>query len=211
MPGLLTRGYAEKPPAPPDQGGWGGGGGGDWGGSRRVSFAGLYAAIGATSILFLSLAAAFLARRGDAREWLILPIPPVLWVNTVVLLASSGLLEAARSSLKSGRREAFNTYWTAATVCGVLFLLGQGLVWRDLRAAGFYVAGNASTAFFYLLTMTHAAHVVGGITALVYVDVEALLYELGPAKRTAADVSAVFWHFLDGLWVCLLLLLSLWG
>jgi cytochrome c oxidase subunit 3 len=96
-------------------------------------------------------------------------------------------------------------------VLGVLFLLGQALAWRELKNAGLYMASNPSVSFFYILTAAHAAHVLGGIAALTYVDVQALRFQLGPAKRTAIDVSAIFWHFLDGMWICLMALFYLWG
>ena len=62
-----------------------------------------------------------------------------------------------------------------------------------------------------MLTAAHAFHLLGGVTALVYVDVQALRLRLGPAKRTAIDVTAIFWHFLDGLWVYLMVLFYVWG
>ena len=62
-----------------------------------------------------------------------------------------------------------------------------------------------------MLTAAHAVHVIGGISALTYVDVKALLLQLGPGKRTAVDVCALFWHFLDGLWIYLMILLTVWG
>ena len=132
-------------------------------------------------------------------------------VNTAVLLGSSLLLELARRSLKNGRRTAFNRYWTAATAFGVLFLLGQAIAWRKLYTAGIFVATNPSSSFFYLLTAAHSLHILGGLTALIYVDVQAIGLRLGPGKRTAADVSAVFWHFVDGLWLYLMVLFLVWG
>jgi cytochrome c oxidase subunit 3 len=73
------------------------------------------------------------------------------------------------------------------------------------------VVSNPAVVFFLLLTAAHAVHLLAGMTALVWVDVRALRYELGPARRTAADISAIFWHFLDGLWVGLLALFSIWA
>jgi cytochrome c oxidase subunit III len=135
-------------------------------------------------------------------------LPGILWVNTVVLLVSSALIESGRALLGQGRRDGFNICWTAGTACGVLFLGGQALGWRQMSAAGFRLAGSPASAFFYLFTALHAAHVVGGVSALIWVDVKALRFELGPARRTAAQASAVFWHFLDCVWICLLLLLA---
>jgi cytochrome c oxidase subunit 3 len=81
----------------------------------------------------------------------------------------------------------------------------------ELRHAGIYVATNPSSSFFYVLTAAHALHLLGGVAALAWVDVQALRLRLGPARRTAIDVTAVFWHFLDGIWIFLMVLFYVWG
>lgn len=162
-------------------------------------------------MVFLAFTAAMLMRRGISENWVSMHKPPILWLNTVILLASSGALERARRSLQGGDRALFNRWWTAGTGLGVLFLVGQALAWRELREAGVYVASNLSTAFFYILTASHAVHLIGGLTALIYVDVQALQFSLGPAKRTAIDCSAIFWHFLDVLWIYLMVLFYVLG
>jgi cytochrome c oxidase subunit 3 len=211
MPGSITSDVI-KPPAPPRGGGFGGGGGSDGrGASRRASMTGLMVLLAATTMAFAAFTSAFVVRRGMSNDWVALPLPRIVWANTAVLLASSILLELARRSLKTGRRTAFNRYWTAGTALGVLFLVGQALAWRQLNAAGIFVASNPSSSFFYLLTAAHGLHILGGLTALVYVDVQALRLRLGPGKRTAVDVSALFWHFVDGIWLFLMALFLIWG
>ena len=212
MPGSITSDVI-KPPAPPRGGGFGGGGGGSdgRGASRRASMTGLMVLLAATTMAFAAFTSAFVVRRGMSNDWVALPLPRIVWANTAVLLASSILLELARRSLKTGRRTAFNRYWTAGTALGVLFLVGQALAWRQLKAAGIFVASNPSSSFFYLLTAAHGLHILGGLTALVYVDVQALRLRLGPGKRTAVDVSALFWHFVDGIWLFLMALFLIWG
>ena len=172
--------------------------------TRRASIFALYLLLVSSAVVFLALVAAFLMRRSGAADWVTIPKPRILWANTVLLLASSVFVEVARRYLKLRDRVAFNRWWTAATALGVLFLAGQGLAWQQLRAAGLFIASSPSAAFFYVLTGTHAAHVVGAVAALVYVDVQAVRFRLGPAKRTGIDVSAVFWHFLDVMWLCLM-------
>jgi len=162
-------------------------------------------------MIFAAFTSAFWVRRGLSNDWAPTTLPPVLWANTVVLLVSSVTLEIARRSLKAGRRSEFNRYWTIGTGLGILFLLGQALAWRQLSDTGVFIASNPSSSFFYVLTAAHALHVLGGISALAYVNVKALMLQLGPGKRTAVDVSALFWHFLDGLWVYLMILLTVWG
>ena len=172
---------------------------------------GLFVLLAATTMAFAAFTSAYVVRRGISNDWVALPMPRILLLNTAVLIGSSVMLELARRALKSGRRSVFNRYWTLGTVLGVLFLLGQAFAWRELYSAGIFVATNPSSSFFYLLTAAHGLHILGGLSALVYVDFNALRLELGPSKRTAVDVSAVFWHFVDGLWIYLMALFLVWG
>jgi cytochrome c oxidase subunit 3 len=163
-------------------------------------------------MVFLAFTAALLMRRDGSPDWVSLHKPPILWLNTVVLLASSAALERARRMLRVGDRAQFNRWWTAGTGLGVLFLAGQWMAWQQLSAAGLYLgSSNLSASFFYILTASHAAHLIGGLAALVYVDVGALRMRLGPGRRTFIDGSAVFWHFLDVLWIYLMVVFYAWG
>ena len=180
------------------------------GASRRASFTGLVVLLASTTMIFAAFASAFVVRRGMADDWTPGPHPPILFVNTAVLLLSSAALELARHALRRGARTAFNAYWTAGTLLGLAFLGGQALAWRELTRGGYSIASSAGSSFFYLLTAAHALHLVGGICALLYIDIHALRLRLGPGKRTAVAISALFWHFLDALWICLLGMLLLW-
>ena len=162
-------------------------------------------------MVFAAFTSAMVVRRGLSGDWVSMHKPWVLWINTLILLASSGALEMARRALRVRNRDGFNGWWTAGTALGLLFLAGQALAWQQLRSAGVFMATNPSTAFFYILTAAHAVHLLGGVTALFYVDLQALRLRLGPAKRTAIDVSTIFWHFLDGLWLYLMAIFYLWG
>lgn len=188
-----------------------GGGSGEPGASRGASFTGLIVLLAASMMVFAALTGAFVFRRGLSGDWTSVPKPPILFVNTGVLLASSFALEMARRALKAGIHAKFNAWWSAGAVLGVLFLFGQALAWQQLKDRGIYVATSPSSSFFYVLTASHALHLVGGVAALLYVAVQSLSPSLGPAKRTVIDISAIFWHFLDGLWVYLMVLLYVWG
>ena len=214
MAGSLTHDIIKGPPPPLDRG-WGGDGSAGPpfgpGANRRASFTGLFVLLAASTMVFAAFSSAFVVRRGLPDDWATMPKPPILFVNTVVLLASSLVLDLSRRALKAGDRSRFNLWWTAATALGVLFLAGQAIAWLQLKAAGVYVSTNPSSSFFYVLTAAHAFHLLGGVSALLYVDVQAWRLRLGPAKRTAIDVTAIFWHFLDGLWVYLMILFYVWG
>ena len=211
MPRSITTDIVGGRGAPPATTGFGGGDGDSRGASRRASITGLLVLLAASVMLFAAFTSAFFVRRGLSNDWVDTPLPPILWINTGVLVASSIALELARAALRGGRRVAFNRYWTGATTLGALFLGGQYLAWRQLNDAGIYLATNPSSSFFFVLTCAHAVHLLGGISALGYIDVQALLLRLGPGKRTAVDISAYFWHFLDAIWIFLMALFFFWG
>jgi cytochrome c oxidase subunit 3 len=213
MPASITHDIITPPP-PPVEHGWGGDGNPEGRGSdRRAAFTGLFVLLAASTMVFAAFTSAFVVRRGlsDMDDWISIHKPPILFVNTAILLASSILLDLSRRALRAGNRSRFNLWWSAATGLGILFLVGQAFAWYQLKRAGVYVSTNPSSSFFYVLTAAHAFHLVGGVSALIYVDVQALRLRLGPAKRTAIDVSAIFWHFLDGLWLYLMVLFYVWG
>jgi cytochrome c oxidase subunit 3 len=140
MSGSITHDAIQGPPRPPVDGGWDGGGGGGGGPDgrgafRRASFTGLYVLLAASTMLFAAFTSAMVVRRGLSDDWVSMPKPPILLVNTGVLLASSLAIELARRALKSGARARFNGWWTAGTALGVLFLAGQALAWNQLSAA----------------------------------------------------------------------------
>ena len=96
--------------------------------------------------------------------------------------------------------------WLAATVAlGVAFLAGQLVVWRELAARGVYLATNPSSSFFYVLTAAHGVHLLGGVLALGYVVLHAGRMARGRERRTALDVTAIYWHFMDALWIYIFL------
>jgi cytochrome c oxidase subunit 3 len=174
---------------------------------RRYSTA---IALGIVSILmfFMALSSAFIILRRGSDAWVTVHLPPVLWANTVILLASSFTLEVARRRLSLADLPGFRKFWTVTTVLGFLFVAGQLMAWRQLVAQGVYIASNQASSFFYIFTAAHGVHLLGGVGALLYV-----LARKFDNKRialpTAAEIASYYWHFMDGLWVFLLALLYL--
>ena len=215
MATLTQSGIGAPPPTNPDLPN--GGGGGDdsgrneRGSSRTASITGIVVLMCASLMTFGAMVSAMVVRRSLNNDWHTFPLPHILWWNTGVLLLSSFVIDTARRLLRRNKRAYFNGLWTAGVVLGAFFLIGQITAWRQLESKGFYLAGNPSSAFFYVLTWAHAAHVVGALAAVGYVEFRALRYQLGPARRTWVDVSAIFWHFLDVLWLGIMGLFVYWA
>ena len=217
MPGTTV--IHDVEPIITDIGGGGGGptppAGGDGDGSRRprkppqrrYSTA---ITLGMISILvfFLGLCSAFLALKWVSQTWAPLHLPKILLLNTAILLVSSYTLERARRRLWAIDFSGFRKLWRATTILGILFLAGQLIAWLQLVAMGVYIANNQATSFFYIFTAAHAVHLLGGVAALLYVA--ASDFEKGKISRqTAVEITSYYWHFMDGLWVVLLVLLYL--
>ena len=175
---------------------------------RRAYFTALQLGLAAIVMFFMALASSYIVRRGLGLDWQRTPLPPVLWFNTVVLLTSSVTIVVARKKLEGGEREAFRSWWWVTTGLGLLFLAGQIIAWRQLAAAGMLLATNPSSSFFYLLTAAHGAHLAGGIFSLFYVAFRNWKRSR-ISQATAAELTSIYWHFMDGLWIFLLVLLTL--
>jgi cytochrome c oxidase subunit 3 len=141
-------------------------------------------------------------------------MPKILLLSTALIIASSGTLELARRKLKAAFEGKYKVWLLLTTALGVAFVVSQLLAWRQLVRQGVYVATNPHSSFFYLLTATHGIHLMGGLIALVYLLIRTRRLETGEralANRSAvADAVTLYWHFMDGLWIYLFLLLFFW-
>ena len=168
---------------------------------RRVAETGVWIGIATISMSFAALTSALVVRQTSGADWQHLHLPSLLYVNTLVLLASSFTLESSRR-----RRGSFGLH--ATLILGVLFLLGQGLAWRQLAAQNLLVATGPSSAFFYVFTVLHALHVLGGLCGLGFVERR---LAAGVLARTTFQAAALYWHFMAVLWLYLLALLTFRG
>lgn len=172
----------------------------------------VYIGICASTMTFGALLSAMVVRRGLAtnNDWHKVPVPPLLWWNTVALLLSSLAIDIGRRAFRAGRRSEFRVLWLTGTMLGTWFLIGQSINWKFLADRGFYMQHNPASAFFYVLTWAHAAHVVGALAALYYVAYR-MLFPAIPVNGNVVRVSAIFWHFLDLMWLVLMAIFEFWS
>jgi len=220
---------------PPPRGGWG---------DRRPDAhrdrlrryrIGMLFALAAVVMLFVSFTSAYIVRQGvgtwsdaSARyvtDWQPTSLPPILWVNTFILLISSFTLAMARRTLSrklqenavpsrgastepptvNGQR---SIPWLGITfVLGAGFLAGQLLAWSEMRHLGIFVRSNPSSSFFYVLTGAHGLHLLGGVLALVYAGLTSVLRKPLDTSFLVVDVTALYWNFMDFLWIYIFALL----
>jgi cytochrome c oxidase subunit 3 len=185
-------------------------------------------------MLFVAFSSAYLVRQGlasfDLRsntyitDWAPLRLPTLLlMMNTCFLLLSSVTMEFARRQAAQHAAIApitampgiaddhpRGTPWLGLTVVlGIAFLVGQVLAWQQMEARGFFLSGNPSSSFFYLLTGMHALHLLGGVIALTYAALTFWLKRPAEARHIVVDVTAWYWHFMALLWLYIFALLEI--
>ena len=175
---------------------------------------GMWVGLASILMLFVALTSAYILRQtrglSEVNDWVPLEMPVVLWFNTALILISSFSIELARRALKRNNYERFRVWIALTTLLGISFLAGQVIAWRQLAGQGIFVDTHPHSSFFYLLTSLHALHLLGGIIALAYVTVAGLRLRISLRRRTVVGVTALYWHFMDGLWIYLFLLLFFW-
>lgn len=178
---------------------------------------GVWVGIAAIIMSFAAYTSAMVIRQGSLPEWHHFELPPILYWNALVLVASSVTLELARQRVggpfdRLGRGTTSRAWlsWYRVTIgLSFVFLIGQYLAWQRLASEGLYLATSPSSSFFYVLTALHALHLLGGIGALFYA-LHALRVDDGPRPVEVLSAVAVYWHFMAVLWVYLLVILALW-
>jgi cytochrome c oxidase subunit 3 len=162
------------------------------------------------SVLFVVTLLVALLLRKQAAHWqpgVVPAFPPILWLNTFVLLASSVALRRSVRSIASGHGRALTSGLVLTTLLGAAFLAGQGLAWRDLLREGVTMGSGSYGTIFYWLTGLHAAHVVGGVVFLAVCCVRARLGRYTAESHLGVELCEIYWHFLGVVWIVLVLLL----
>jgi cytochrome c oxidase subunit 3/cytochrome o ubiquinol oxidase subunit 3 len=133
------------------------------------------------------------------------PTPQILSVpifNTVCLLSSSVTIWLAERAIEHGRMRAFGRWWALTMLLGMVFLAGTAQEWKRLIFdEGFTIRTNLFGTTFYSLVGLHATHVIVGLIALSLVMVFTLLGRVEQRHAERIQVLALYWHFVDAVWV----------
>jgi cytochrome c oxidase subunit 3 len=190
----------------------------------------VFSILAADLVFFAVLVSAFFVRQNAIHispsdnivsDWHPLSAPPILWINTAILLLSAFTMEVARRQLfheidimeewlglgrPAVRRAA---PWLIATiVLGITFLAGQWIAWRQLAQQGFLFTSNPNSYFFYLVTGTHAVHLFLGIGALAFALVAMFRFKRVEMRQIAVDCTAWYWHAMGLFWLFLFVLIA---
>lgn len=171
----------------------------------------LWTAIVSMLMLFSAFTSAYIVRKA-ASNWLAFPIVDEFFYSTGVILSSSVVLHVAYKAFVAKNYALYQILLTLGLGLGILFVALQYMGWLTLNGDpyGIFISTNQSSSFFVLLVGTHALHVIGGITALMISWIYALKSSTKawtPKGQLRLELTFTYWHFVDILWLYLLVFL----
>lgn len=162
---------------------------------------GLWVFMAVVASLFGLFLSAYAMRMHNGVGWCHLTIPNILWANTGVLIAASAALQLASLAVGRGQRLTAQVALIAGGALSIAFLAGQVAAWQQVGPSLYFVQGSPAIAFFYVLTVAHGLHLVGGL----YVLGRSALRFAGGAElidlRQSFSLCSIYWHFLLLVWL----------
>lgn len=164
--------------------------------------------------LFIGFSGAYLYNRIQEGAQAI-QLPSLFYANTLILVASSLTLRHAKKAYRLDNTERYQFMLAITLVLSLLFIVAQLLAWRQLQQSNIFVDGSNMGSYLYVISGLHFTHVIAGIPFLAFFlysaikkmkePVSVLVYFSDPDKKRKLDVLTIYWHFLDILWVYLVL------
>lgn len=166
------------------------------------------------SVLFLALTISFVYTRIE-KGMPPLKLPPIFLLNTLILLGSSATIVWAKKCYLNDQTQKYQYALIATISLSLLFMVAQVIAWRTLFSQDIFMNTDNSAGYLYVISGLHFAHVVGGLPFLgmflykarkqMKEPVSVLVYFSDPEKRLKLRLLTIYWHFLDGLWIYLIL------
>lgn len=141
-------------------------------------------------------------------DWVSFDLPNAFYISTALIVVSSLTLMLSQRFLKQDKRQ------LSLLLVVITFLLGIGFVWQqyvgfnELKSVGLFFTGpesTVSTSFIIGITFMHVLHLLAGIIVLFVVIYNHFKYKYQPGNMLGFELGAIFWHFVDVLWIYLIL------
>jgi cytochrome c oxidase subunit 3 len=170
----------------------------------------MYAGCASIVMIFAGLCSAYIVKRNQV-NWVSFDVPAIFYYSTAVIILSSVTLLLCRKSFIDRQMKQYKRWLFFTFLLGLVFVFLQYFGFKELWANGFTITRNVSFSFLYVIVGIHALHVLGGVTALM------VMYFRSYSKRRKnynplyIDLMNTYWHFVDILWIYILLFLVLMG
>ena len=161
-------------------------------------------------MMFAGLTSAYLVS-SSRKDWIhTMVLPPAFTISTIVIILSSITIHLAKKAIQKDNRQKTTLFLLTTLVLGTSFVFLQFLGFSQVIEMGYFFTGSESTvtsSFLYVLTILHLAHLAAGIISLLIIIYNHFKQKYNSTQSTGIELGAMFWHFLDILWVYLFLFL----
>ena len=161
-------------------------------------------------MMFAGLTSAFVVSKSRA-DWLKdFQLPTAFYYSTLVIIGCSITFHMAKKAIQKDKQQATTTFLLATLALGILFVVLQFVGFGQIVSSGYYFTGAESsitTTFLYIVTVVHLLHLAGGLIALFIIIYKQFKTKYNSTQTLGIELGAMYWHFLDLLWVYLFLFL----
>ena len=166
--------------------------------------------IGLASIvmMFTGFTSAYIVKRNLA-NWITFDLPRIFWYSTAVIIISSLTIILSRNYFRQREMKQYRLWLAVTMILGIAFVCMQYIGFTQLWHNGVTLTRNVSFSFLYIIVGLHALHVIGGVIALIILLAKAYSIKRKNYSPVPIDLMNTYWHFVDLLWIYLLVLLSM--
>lgn len=161
-------------------------------------------------MMFAGLTSAFVVSKSRA-DWLKdFQLPTAFFISTIAIIGSSVTFHLAKKAIQKNNQSATTQFLLATLALGIAFVVLQFVGFGQIVANGYYFTGAASsitTTFLYIVTVVHLLHLAGGLISLLIIIYNHFKQKYNSTQTLGIELGAMYWHFLDLLWVYLFLFL----
>ncbi|MFD0761810.1 heme-copper oxidase subunit III [Lutibacter aestuarii] len=158
-------------------------------------------------MMFAGLTSAYVVSRKRS-DWVSFDLPNAFYTSTILIVLSSITFILAKNFIKKNNYKLTSTFLITTLLLGIGFIFFQFQGFNELFDAGFVFAGEQSTvksSFIYGITLAHLAHIAAGIVVLLVVIFNHFNKKYSSKDSLGLELGAIFWHFVDILWIYLFL------
>jgi len=168
----------------------------------------LWIALASIVMMFAGFTSAFIIKRSQA-NWVTFDLPRIFWYSTAVIIASSLTIIASRNYFRQRQMQQYRLWLLFTLILGVAFVSMQYIGFTQLWRNGITLTRSVSFSFLYILVGMHALHVIGGIVALTVRLIRAYSTKVKNYNLVPVDLMNIYWHFVDILWIYLLVFITM--
>lgn len=180
---------------------------------KKISTQKILLGLGIASIimLFAGLTSGYIVRQAEG-NWKYFELPTVFYVSSVLILLSSLTMHLGLAAVKKDDGQGLKRYLLLTLGLGLGFVFTQFLGWNELVANGVYFVDKStpSGSFFFAITGLHLAHLFFGLLGLLVTNAKAIRRRYHSGDYIGVSLCAIYWHFLDGLWIYLFVFLAVY-